>query len=184
MINYCCRSRAVVNDLLGCLAGTGGDGRSPSSWLDSSFGCAAWPDKIPAALSATHRGESSQPQVVPGEVWAGYWEKFLHGEGCQALEQAVQVESASLEGFKSSVDVAFGDTVNGGLGSPGRVVVLDDLRGFLKPNNSHVPPFFLAGAGQGNVWSGTSVTVHKSNVLRGGNYSVCHKCREASDHRC
>lgn len=54
MINYCCWSRAVSNDLLGYLAGAGGDGISHLSWLGSSFDCADWPDKIRTMPSATH----------------------------------------------------------------------------------------------------------------------------------
>lgn len=46
-------------------------------------------------------------------------------------------ESPFLKGFTSPVDVAFGDTVSGGLGSAGGAVGLDGLRGLFQPEGFH-----------------------------------------------
>lgn len=92
MISYYGWSRADSNDLLGCLAGAGGEGISPLSWQGSSFDCDGWPDKIHTMPSVTHHD---------------------------------------------------------------------------------VPHFILAVTEQGNVWSETSVAVHKISALQGGLFLFC-----------
>lgn len=55
---------------------------------------------------------------ILGEVYIGYWGKFLQEKAAQALERAAQmVESPFLGGFSSSGHVTLGCV--GGLGSAG-----------------------------------------------------------------
>lgn len=53
---------------------------------------------------------------MPEELKGGFQEKILHGKGYQALAQLLE---SFLQGFNSSVHLAPGDVVSGGLGSAG-----------------------------------------------------------------
>lgn len=74
----------------------------------------------------THRGVEGDgrkwPQVVPGEVQAGYQETFLHRKGCHAQGgvQKTQIQHMGI-------------WLGGECGSPGLMVGLYDLGGLCQP---------------------------------------------------
>ncbi|XP_051629788.1 uncharacterized protein LOC127463866 [Manacus candei] len=131
-------------------------GQSPGKqcFWENSLGCSclwhlccvrAGPEVTPRLL-LVGQGEDKRerPPAVPGEGRVGYWEQFLPGKGCAALAQLPRAggESPSLQGFKSPVEVALGDT---GEGWPGQ--------------------------GWGSSWARWTLRVFPTQIIGGGNGS-------------